>query len=307
VAAGLRPDRKLRGQQAQPRRFEAEVRSVAVTLVMRWLLLLALLLPTACDTEPAANVGPRRIASLSPAVTSLLRAGGMGGQIVAVSNFEPGKTELPRVGDYLTIDWEQLAASGADVMIVQGEPNRLPEGLIERAAALGVAVETVQIDVLNDVPAVMEQLRVHADDEASVFDAIGQWRARMLAVEQATLDRPKVRTLIAASLSGGQVLIAGRGTYLDELLALAGGENATDAEGWVTLDAEALSATEPALVVHLLPTPSDQTRAEAAEAWPRMLPGLPVETLDEADVLLPGYNTARLAEQLAAVLERHRP
>ena len=270
-------------------------------------LLVILLLLAGCGEGSGAPAGPARIASLSPAATSLLRAVGAGGRLVAVSNYEPDARGLPRVGDYLTVDWEKLAASRADVMVVQVGAGRVPPGLTERADRLGIEVVRIEIDTLADVGLAMEQFRTITGDDAAAFAALSQWRADLRRTEAASADRPPVRTLVATSNAGGNVMAAGPGTYLDELLAIAGGENVVAARGWPTLDAERLAALSPAIVIHLLPAPTPRQRAEAEAAWADLLPGVPVEYVTDADALLPGYNTAALAGELARRLAEHAP
>src|SRR5690348_14403504 len=75
-----------------------------------------------CDREPGSSVAGAptstpamscpSIASLVPAATDLIIAMGSGDQLVAISNFDQDRPEthgLPKVGDYLTNDWERLA------------------------------------------------------------------------------------------------------------------------------------------------------------------------------------------------------
>src|SRR5256885_1184572 len=113
------------------------------------ILLAALCAPpmlAGCDDSPppapaTTKPHPLKIASLVPAATDLLLAMGAGDRLVAVSNYDferDGINGLPRVGDYQTIDWEQISALRPDVMIVARDPAHLPPGVKQRADQLGI-------------------------------------------------------------------------------------------------------------------------------------------------------------------------
>ena len=62
-----------------------------------------------------------RVASLVPAVTNMLLELDQGHMLVAVSNYDtdPRVQDLPRAGDLLTMDWEQIAAAHPTHIVVQ--------------------------------------------------------------------------------------------------------------------------------------------------------------------------------------------
>src|SRR5688500_9206998 len=130
---------------------------------VRTLLGLVLLLAAgACERAPQGGGGAKagkRVASLVPAATDMLLAMGAGDRLVAVSNFgtSPAVKDLPRVGDYQSTDWEGIARLKPDVMIIQIAADRLPAGMTQRAAELGVELVNVKIYTLADV---FEAMRV---------------------------------------------------------------------------------------------------------------------------------------------------
>ena len=264
----------------------------------RWLLIL--LLAAGCDAETGTPppVGPPRIASLSPAVTSYVVAMNGGGQLVAVSNYEPGdgRADLPRVGDYLGVDWEALAEARPDVIFVQAAEGRLPEGLRGRAARLGVAVERVEIDAVDDGVRVMQRVLPYLADERIGRVMLDRWRQDLRRVGAESADRSPVSAVVVTGLANG-INVAGPGTYLDELLTLAGGTNAVATPGYVTLDPESLAATGADVLLVLAPDGPPDTAA-IKEA----LPSARVVVLDQPDDLLPGYNMAGLAGRMAGAL-----
>jgi iron complex transport system substrate-binding protein len=101
----------------------------------------------------------------------------------------------------------------------------------------------------------------------------------------------------------------GPGTYLDDLLTIAGGKNVVDPASppWPSMDRETLVGLAPQVIIQLLPGESTQVRAEGM-AHLTSLVDLPavrnhrIIQLSGSDVLLPGYHVGDLAEQFEHAL-----
>ena len=250
------------------------------------------------------------LASLSPAATDLLLGMGAGDHLVAVSNFDADRDAirgLERVGDYRTQDWEKLSALRPHKMIIQMRPDRLPPGFRDRAEKLGIELVNLTIDGLDDVFRAIPQLGKATGEEAKAEAQLARLRKQFDTVRGRVKDAPKVKTLIVVNDDGRSV--AGPGTFLDDILKAAGGENAAEALGvqWPTVDREKILQLQPQVVIHLLPAASPQVVREAHKFWAD-LPQLPavknkrVHVLTEWYALLPGDHVGQLAEQYALIL-----
>ena len=282
----------------------------AQAVVILWALLSTLALACSRPAPPPAT-GPavKTVASLVPAATDLLIGMGAADRIVAVSTFDadPAVKGLPRVGDYQTIDWEQLAALRPAVMVVQYGVDRVPPGLMSRAAGLGIEVVNVKFDRLEDVFQQVERLGEAADLTVGASAFSNRLRGQLQAVRSRVKGRPAVPTLL--TLDAKAALSAGPGTYLDDVLTVAGGRNVLgeDRGGYPQIDREILLALRPAAVVQLMPAAPPQSLAEAAKTWSQ-LPTLPavrdrrIYPMTDPWVLLPGAHVGDLAEQMAAAL-----
>ncbi len=195
---------------------------------------------------------------------------GLRERLVAVSNYEPPRPEierLPRVGDYQTTDWEKLTELRPKFMIVQMAADRMPSGMSDRARKLGIRLINVKIDSAADIDATMLELaRVfHVEHRArkSISD-------RILAeneIRRRFADEPAVRTLIV--LNSEASYVAGRGTFLDELLRISGGENVLPEQtrDYPTVDREALLALNPSAIIQILPGASESEQQRARDVW----------------------------------------
>jgi iron complex transport system substrate-binding protein len=262
------------------------------------------------DVPPAPQKKSPTLASLSPAATDLLVGMGAGDHLVAVSNFDADRTEtrgLARVGDYRTQDWEKLSALRPKKMIIQMRPDRLPPGLGDRAQELGIELVNLTIDGLDDVFKAIPQLGQAAGEQDKAAARLDQLRRQFETVRRRVENAPKVKTLIVVNDDGRSV--AGPGTFLDDILRAAGGENAAAPLGiqWPTVDREKILELQPQVVIHLLPEASPQVVREAQKLWAD-LPQLPavrdkrVHVLTEWYALLPGDHVGAMAEQYALIL-----
>jgi iron complex transport system substrate-binding protein len=260
------------------------------------------------DVDPPAT-GSRGIASLSPAATDLLIGMGLADRLVAVSNYDPDDAAAarPRVGDYQNVDWEKLAELRPRVMIMQGLPERMPAGLSERATSLGIRLVVLQIDRLEDIPQQMTILGEVLAQPDAARNAIELFNAKLERARRQSRDRAPPRTLIV--LNEQATFVAGPGTFLDDVLQVAGGANALDASssGYPTIDRERLSALAPDVIVQILPGASEAVLAQARANWSEllMLPAVRdgrVYVITEPWAMLPGYRQAELAERLSGLL-----
>ncbi len=235
---------------------------------------------------------------------------GEGDRLVGVSNFDmdrPGTPKLPRVGDYQNTDWERLAQLRPSLIVIQIDPARVPAGFRDRVAAIGATIVDIQIENLADIENALDQLGSALNDPGKATAAKDRLMTRLNAVRRRVSREPAVLTLISLDERGASA--AGPGTFLDEILTIAGGKNvlAGTTPHWPSIDKERLLALAPDVVIQLLPGASPQLTAQAADFW-ATLPDLPavahhrIYQITDAWSLTPGIEVADLAEHLANVL-----
>jgi iron complex transport system substrate-binding protein len=265
-------------------------------------------------TAPATQSSKTTVASLSPAATEILIGLGVADRLVAVSNYDADRDEtasLPRVGDYQTTDWERLAAVRPRVMVTQSAADRLPPGMVAKAAGLNIQLVNVPITRAADIAAAMRTLGRVAGDPQAGAAAADQFEQRMAALRERTKSGRRVRTLIVIDDAGRGV--AGRDNYLNDALESAGGENVIRGpQPYPTIDREILIDLDPEVIFQLLPDASPQVRAAAQQLWTSM-PNLRavrdgrVHIFTDAWVLRPSHHVAELAQRFAAALNEARP
>ena len=278
----------------------------------RWFLLFFALaeLAAGCQRKPTPAAPAAKaptVASLVPAATDLLVGMGCGDHLVAVSNFDrdPRTADLPRVGDYQNTDWEKLSRLRPNLIVTQFDRGHTPGGFIEQRAKIGATQVNLRIERLSDIEVALVTLGSACEESGKAAAEITRIRRSLDAVRATVAGRPKVRTLIVVGATGLE--LAGRDTFLDDLLTAAGGENATQAARYVTIDREALTALQPEAILQLLPDADARTLEQAASFW-QTFPDLPavkehrVWPLTQTFIMQPGSHVAESAAIFAQKL-----
>jgi iron complex transport system substrate-binding protein len=258
----------------------------------------------------AGATTPRRIVSLVPAITETLFSLGIGPRVVGVSTYCDFPTEtrtLPKVGSFTEPVAETIVSLKPDLVLTSPSPgNETTVRAIERT---GVRVAVVQSEGgLAEARSAIGAVATAVGATAAGDALVARIDARLAAVKRvaAGLDRP-----MAAIVVGREPLVlAGPGSYLGELLALAGGANIADSLGgrWPRVGMEFLVASRPQVLVDLSVGMGDAPDDEdASRAWATM-PSLPAvasgRVVRDRDALMlrPGPRLADAAEALFRAL-----
>jgi iron complex transport system substrate-binding protein len=249
------------------------------------------------------------VASLVPAATDLLVGMGCRDHLTAVSNFDQDSqtADLPRVGDYQHTDWEKLSRLRPNVIVTQFDSGHIPGGFTEQCGRLGATQVNLHIERLPDIDVALVTLGTACDEPAKAAAEVKRIRRSIEELRSAVADRPRIRTLIVIGATG--LDLAGRDTFLDDLLNTAGGENATTATRYVTIDREALAALKPQAILQLLPGADPRTLEQAAAFW-ETFPELPavkehrVWQLTQTFIMQPGSHVGESASIFAQKLHR---
>lgn len=172
---------------------------------------------------PQAPASPRRVVTLAPSITEIVLALGEGERLVGVTRYDDAEAvrHLPRVGGFVDPSAEAILRLRPDLLVVQPGPGN--REVVERLAELGIPVLVVPLDTLDEILVGVEAVGRALGREEKGRALRAQIEARIEAIRARAADRPRVRTLV---VYGWQPLVvAGPGSYADELLRIAGGEN----------------------------------------------------------------------------------
>jgi iron complex transport system substrate-binding protein len=191
---------------------------------------------------------PERIISLAPSHTETLYALGLGERVVGVTefcNYPPETAEIAKVGGFSGVDLEQIVGLDPDLVLATTmHMGDVVPALQEHGITVFVVAPTTILDVLEAIGAIGQITGREEEAEALIADM----QERIDAVQQAVKDAP--RPTVFWEL-GPELYTVGPGSFVSDLIAMAGGENvADDADSpWPQLSVEAIILKDPDVLV----------------------------------------------------------
>ncbi|HYK94763.1 MAG TPA: helical backbone metal receptor [Candidatus Dormibacteraeota bacterium] len=193
---------------------------------------------------------PARIVSLSPAVTELLFALGVGDRLVGRTtwcDYPPAAHQIPSVGDGLNPNIEAVAARHPDLVVLYR--SALNETAAAQLARLGIPAVVVQQDRLEDIARAARRLG-HLTGTDRAGDSLASALEQLVA-GSGLPRRPRAR--VAFVVWDNPPVVIGAGSYLDELAGLVGAANVFHdiAAASATVGLETIVSRDPDLIVVL--------------------------------------------------------
>jgi iron complex transport system substrate-binding protein len=200
------------------------IMKVSIQFIKKTLLLLLL-----CFSIQANAAAPKRIITLSGALTETVDALGLGKSIVAVdvtSIYPAYVNDLPKVSKNRTVSAEGLISFKPDLVLA-------PEGSVSKEIAYqlqsaGINLVNIKQDFsvngsIAFIKAVAVTLQVPTKGEALAKQTQAKVNKALAEVKKSN-KTPKVLFIYARGT--GVMLVAGQHTNIDAIISLAGGKNA---------------------------------------------------------------------------------
>lgn len=203
----------------------------------------------AAGTRHTFQAAPRRIVSLVPSATEALLEMGVANHLAGRTDYDrmPELAGLPSVGGGLQPNLEILVSLDLDLVIRFAGDSDLATA--ERLTDLGTPHFAVQPDGIDDVLTIIGDLgRIMGESEAADL-VLREIRDTLDDVARRVAELPEPRVVYL--LGGDPPWVAGPGTYIDELMTVAGGNNVFDDVGplYAPVSMEALLARELDLIL----------------------------------------------------------
>jgi iron complex transport system substrate-binding protein len=246
-----------------------------------------------------------RLISLTPSATEVVAALGATGQLIGVddySTYPPEVAGLPKVGSFLSPNLETIVGLRPGLVIVDDIHGQVAGALHDA----GIATVACAIHGLPDVKAALRAVGARigrAGDADRVIAAIDA--ALDLAAARPPATRPRVLAVIDREAGGlGNLVTAGPGSWVDELLAVVGGDNVLSAAGarYPKISAEEVLRARPDVILDL-----SYAARDSIAAWDRL--AVPAVAAHRVRALTDPYLIApspRVAEALAALAQALR-
>ncbi len=228
-------------------------------------------------------------------------------------DYPPEVTRLPAVGGFASVSLEAVLALRPSLVV--GAHSARADALAQQLAAHGISSFFPSAESLVEIFAMFRGLGQRLSRVSEAEALCTRLQGELELVRRQVVGVPRVRALV---LVGAHPFVAAApGSFLDELVALAGGDNVlTPAmkSGYVTLGVEQLLALAPATILDLSgasatsvnPSPRQAPLSELGLDRYAPLRGTRRVCLDDERVERPGPRVAESARLLASALHLGR-
>jgi iron complex transport system substrate-binding protein len=190
-----------------------------------------------------------RIVSLAPANTEIAFAIGAGAKMVAGTSYDDypaAAKSLPKIGDFRSPNVEKIASFQPDLVLAAGGIQASLRSKLEKLGMQVYVVDPKTYDgVMTDLTN-LGQLTGSTEQAQQVADTMQKAKDDVQA-QVASASRPTTFVEIYSK----PLMTAGGGTFIDDMITLAGGSNlgATAGSGFPTFSTEVLFKDDPAVYI----------------------------------------------------------
>ena len=239
-------------------------RSISVQFVFVLLLMALPVSALSCRSEAAAVITavddasrtvyieqtPQRVVSLSPSITEILFAIGLGDKVVGVTehcDYPEAAKAKPKVGGYFTTSLEDILDKDPDLILTDGY-----DPVMQQIEGLGIPMLVLQpedIDgIFKDIDLVGKVMNKE-EEAARLVDSLQQRLDKVAEIKASATSSPTVFYEIDAT-DPTKPWTAGPGSFADILISLAGGSNiVTESGSWLQLSLEKLLSANPDIII----------------------------------------------------------
>lgn len=208
-----------------------------------------------------------KIISLVPSSTEILFALGVGEKIVGATvfcNYPAEAAAITRVGDFDGPNLELILSLEPDLVFAAS----LHKDTVEALEGEGIAVLALDPQNIEEIYGSIKLTAKAVGAEKAGEELVADMKSRLAAVKAkvAGIEKEK-QPLVFYEVWYPEIMVAGAGTFIDEIITLAGGRNmAWDIPRWGVIQEEEVLARNPDIIIHGYPG-DDLSAFSAREGW----------------------------------------
>jgi len=250
-------------------------------------------------TGGGAQAAPQRIVSLAPSITENLFALGVGDRVVGVTSWCDYPVEARSrtiVGDAMNLNVELLLSLDPDLVV--GD-STLVYSHLERLQELGIPTFVIGPQTVAEVQNSLIDLGDAVGSKERGEELAAAMGARLVELTAKIQRQKKPRVFM--EIWNEPLMTAGPGSFMDELIVLAGGENIAGDAGtpWPVFSEELVIERDPEVVIL---TSYNLEEALSRPAW-QVTSAMKNGRVYEVNPDLYSRSTARLLDALAELIE----
>jgi len=166
-----------------------------------------------------------RVVSMAPNLTEILFALGLGERIVGVtldSDYPPAAAEKPKVGTFWQPNIEAVIAAKPDLVITLGFEQQ--RNLAERLKRIGYNSLILNIEKVSELFQSIQIIGVATGKQSEANDLVCDLTGKLSKLSALVKTNNKIKVLWVVQRE--PLRVVGRDTFINEMIELAGGENA---------------------------------------------------------------------------------
>jgi len=256
---------------------------------------------------------PARIVSTSPSITETLFALQLGDRVVGVSTYcryPASVLHLPKVGTFLKPEPETIARLKPDLVCIHAGPNNAASQL----TALGIRTAVVDRGSLPSIFSTIRQISAAASVPERGDALVRTIQSSLDGVSASVAGRPKRRVLVIVGRRTGtltDIIAVGPGSYLHDLIGIAGGENVLGAVKveYPRISMETVISAKPEVIIDVgemgeTPADSERRRKVTESLWTRqrLVPAVQsggIRAVNDEAFVVPGPRVVDVARAMA--------
>ncbi|RMF62168.1 MAG: hypothetical protein D6748_00010 [Calditrichaeota bacterium] len=257
----------------------------------------------------------QRVVSLAPNITEILYRIDAGDRLVGRTEFclyPPAARKIPTVGGYLNVDYEKIVSLKPELVLLLPNPEMERKLQMLNLRIFTVSNETIE-EILQSITAIGRILN-KTDKAREVVEGI---QDTLTWIKEHQISRERISTLIVIGRESGSLrglYVAGKNTYLSELVELCGGKNAFGDVPlrYFEVSREDLLTRNPELILEfrIIDNPNpEQTIADLTRDWQALSQLRAVATshiyiFSERAFLIPGPRVSEAAWKLFQLFQQ---
>ena len=247
-----------------------------------------------------------RLLSLAPNLTELVYAAGAGKHLVGVvaySDYPAAAQRLPLIGDAFRLDFERVMALRPDLVLAWGSGT--PRENVDRLRELGLRVEPLSVDHLDEIPLALEKIGDWAGTTAVATPEAARFRAALAERRQSLSKHRGVPPRVFIQIGRNPYYTVNDRHLIGEVVALCGGRNVFGGLSQLApvVGEEDIVATRPEVILILDDGRDGGASAKAWQRW-RQLPAVRAGRVYTVDSNTLARATPRVLVGIATVCAR---
>ncbi len=285
-------------------------------LITVLLFCIALLTITGCrkvaDSPSASTTTPQRIICASPVMAEIIFALDCGNRIIGISEyttFPPEVLEIPLIGSAITPNKEKLLTLKPDIIIGQGKQPTITDF----CRMYKIKCLSLDMDNMSDVYSSIQTIADLLEKPMLGKNLVADIKEQIADVQSKLTDIPSRKVLFLFGRQPGDLTgltTIGPGSFLDELITVAGGNNLfSDATGpYPQISKESLVMRRPEIIMELHPAGITKENALALHKDWAELPPMPAVKSDSIYymtndyLLIPGPRMGKTVKRFAETI-----